>query len=113
VSTPSDLSSGLHVKSLDGNGAFLVEGELDMATVPRLRKLLKEHLPARGDVILDVSGLSFIDSTGLQEILDLSARLTEGAIVLRNPTPSVRKIIHVTGLDRTERLKIEPEGSVS
>jgi anti-anti-sigma regulatory factor len=37
--------------------------------------------------------------------------LTEGAIVLRNPTPSVRKLLHITGLDHTERIKLEPDGS--
>jgi anti-anti-sigma factor len=112
VSTPSDLSPGLHVE-LDGDGTLLVQGELDLASVPRLRRAFEEHRPPAGNVILDVSGLSFIDSTGLQELLDLSALLEDGAIVLRRPSASVRKLLHITGLDHTERIKFEPDGSAS
>lgn len=107
----SDLSSGLHVRSMGGNGTFLVEGELDMATAHRLRNALQGHLSAGGDVVLDVSGLSFIDSTGLQELLDLSELLTEGAVVLRSPSRTVRKLLRVTGLEHTDRIKLEPDGS--
>ncbi len=113
MSTPSDLSSGLRVQSMDGDGTLLLEGELDLATVPRLRRAFEEHRPAAGDLTLDVSRLSFIDSSGLQELLDLSAMLGAGTIVLRKPSSSLRKLLRITGLDHTDRIKFEPEGSSS
>jgi anti-anti-sigma factor len=54
-----------------------MEGELDISTVPRLRDALRE---ARGQdvplVRLDISQLSFIDSTGLRALL-VAAREAE------------------------------------
>ncbi len=107
MSAMSDLSPGLSVRSRGDDRTLVVEGELDLSTVSGLRNAFEEARPAPGDVILDVSGLSFVDSTGLQAILDLSAELTSGVIVLRNPPPSLSKLLRITGLDRLDGIRVE------
>ena len=47
----------------------LVSGELDLATSPKLDQALTTALTDADDVVLDLSGVTFIDSTGLSTIL--------------------------------------------
>jgi anti-anti-sigma factor len=112
MSALSDFLPGLRVQPPGGDGALVLEGELDLSTVPGLRSVFERHRPIAGDVTLDISGLRFIDSTGLQELLDLSATLTDGAIVLRNVSAYVLKLLRVTGLDRSDRIRVEATGSI-
>jgi len=86
-------------------------GELDMATAPLLRetvmKLLQPSLGV-GVVILDLSELTFVDSTGLGVLAASRQRVERegGALVLRGPRPNTVKVLAVTGLDRV--FVIEP-----
>jgi hypothetical protein len=51
--------------------AIRVEGELDMASLPDAERF---H---RGRIVVDLDGPSFIDSHGLQTLLDLTLPFTE------------------------------------
>jgi anti-anti-sigma factor len=54
-----------------------MEGELDLSTVPRLRDALRELRGRNVPLVrLDISQLSFIDSTGLRALL-VAAREAE------------------------------------
>lgn len=107
VTGPRDFAPGLRVHSGDGDGVLRLEGELDLSTVGRLRTAVKELLPIDGDLILDMSGLGFVDSTGLQTILNLSGLLASGSIILRRPSTIMRKLLDVTGMENTRRIKVE------
>ena len=53
-------------------------------------------------LILDMSGVSFMDSSGIGLILGRQ-RIMEsfgGGVAVKNPSPSVRRIIQVAGLSR-------------
>lgn len=50
----------------DGTGAAVVRGELDMQTAPELQRVLEDLVrTGHGDISVDCSGLTFIDSSGL------------------------------------------------
>src|ERR1700744_657903 len=55
-----------------GDGAvFGVQGEIDLATAPMLRELLLEVLERQtGPVVIDLSQVPFMDSTGVHVLLD-------------------------------------------
>lgn len=57
-------------------------------------------------VVLDFTGVRFMDSTGLRAILEIAQRLEEdaGGVVLLNPVNSVRKLLSLAGLD--ERIPV-------
>jgi anti-sigma B factor antagonist len=80
-----------------------VEGQIDLATVPLLWGSFQE---ATSDVstrvIIDVSATTFIDSTGMAVFLMAHKRLRDkGAeLVLRSPTPPVRRVLQMAGLDK-------------
>jgi anti-anti-sigma factor len=56
-----------------------VEGELDVATAPLLDEALKQaEASDAARIVIDLGGVSFIDSTGLRALLEANARDAEG-----------------------------------
>ena len=77
-------------------------GELDADTARHLRGLVAEHLLAGpGNLVLDLSGLSFVDSAGLAAMIsaDKGVRRAGMRLVLAAPRAPVRKIMRLTGID--------------
>lgn len=84
-------------ESADG---WTVAGEIDASTAPALDEAIR-HLPiGKGAVVLDLSGVSFIDSSGLRVLISLAGRANdEGrSVVLRHPSPTVARLLEITGL---------------
>lgn len=82
-----------------------VEGELDLATVP----ILRERLGEVGDVsdspsplVVDLSAVTFISSSGLALLVDLNNRCGERGVRLGVVTTGsvVPRAIQVTALDQ-------------
>jgi anti-sigma B factor antagonist len=95
----------LHVSSRShGDHAIVTaSGEIDLYTAPRLHSALSAVIddggPAR--VIVDMSGVEFCDSTGMNVLLSCLRQIRErgGELEIAAPRPAVRKILQVTGLD--------------
>ena len=77
-----------------------VAGELDFATAPQLRTTLDEALRYARLVLLDVSELTFVDSTGLRVMIDASHRAgSQAARVLVVGVPEeLEALIDVVGV---------------
>jgi anti-sigma B factor antagonist len=87
---------------LNGGGPTVVKllGELDLSTVPELEACL-EGLGADGaDVRLDLSGLSFCDSSGLSAMVTACKQVRKGggSLSIASPQPAVRSVLEITGL---------------
>ena len=78
-------------------------GEIDLYTAPRLHSelgaVLADGMPTR--IVIDMSGVEFCDSTGMNVLLSCLRRVRErgGELEIASPKPAVRKILQVTGLD--------------
>jgi anti-anti-sigma factor len=84
----------------DGTISLALQGELDLASARQLETRLAEverESPAR--LVVDLSRLVFIDSTGLRLLLQADARARERGceLVLRPGEPSVQRVFEVTG----------------
>jgi anti-sigma B factor antagonist len=80
-----------------------VSGEVDMATGPKLRDDVLGALAAGNHrIVLDLSKVTFMDSSGLGALLGSHrrARLLEGEIRLAAPSYRVTEILRLTSLDR-------------
>ena len=80
----------------------VVEGEVDVATAPFLRDELYRLIENGANwVVVDLSGMDFIDSTGLGVFVGALKRAREGGggVELRGLKPSARKVFEITGLD--------------
>src|SRR3990170_9017776 len=80
-------------------GVVTPHGELDMATQGELRAAL-EREAKRGAVTLDLSGLRFIDTSGLRLVLETAAAARrEGfEFVVLPGIPAVQRLFDVAGV---------------
>jgi anti-anti-sigma factor len=87
-----------------GNGTraaqVTVDGELDMFTAPALEQAIADVLAGAGDagIELDMTGVSFMDSTGLRALLAARQRADSAGCRLRlvGAAPSVRRVLELT-----------------
>ena len=97
-----DPASALQVAvSRDGVVATVtVTGELDITTAPSLTRRLLEVGAAHPDkLVLDLSGLVFVDVAGARALDEAHTLLqAECPVILRTPRPSARKLLGLTGL---------------
>jgi anti-anti-sigma factor len=87
-------------------GLVSVSGELDLYTSDHLQGAIGEATSQGADaVLLDLSGVAFIDSTALGVIVQETKRL-EGrghSLILVTNDPRALRVLEVTGLDRVVR----------
>ena len=93
-----------------GSDSFVVAagGELDLFTSERLREKLDEALELGGRrILLDLTGVSFMDSTALGVLVGAAKTLESsgGQLVLVADDPRVTRVIEITGLARVFRIE--------
>jgi len=89
------------VVRVDGATVIYVEGELDMATAERLRDTIEPHMGPHQTIVLDLSGVEFMDSACLKVLVLARGQLTAdgGSLVLRNPSRSAHLLLTVAGVE--------------
>jgi anti-sigma B factor antagonist len=110
VGNPGDGESasadGLSVRVIStGERAarVVVSGELDLATASQLDQALSQALADADEVVLDLSEVSFIDSTGLSAILGGvgTSQLNGGRLTISSAlAPQSRKLFELVGMER-------------
>lgn len=107
-----DVDFNVSSRSHGDRTVVVVSGEIDLYTAPRLHGELTAALsgdrPAQ--VVVDMSGVEFCDSTGMNVLLSSlrQARERGGQLEIAAPRPAVRKIIAVTGLDTVFTITEDP-----
>jgi anti-sigma B factor antagonist len=108
------LDPGLQISVVpvgDGLTRVSVRGELDVASSPSLQVCLERELSAGHGVELDLSGVPFIDSSGIRVLLiELGSFAQRGfTFAVRTPLPDqVRRVLELTGV--LERLPVASAG---
>jgi anti-sigma B factor antagonist len=77
-----------------------VEGELDLAVAEQLEQALVRAGAECREVLIDLGGCEFIDSTGIAAIVNAHKRLAERGtrVVACAPSTQVLRVLSVTGL---------------
>lgn len=78
-----------------------LEGELDPHTAPLLEAALREVGSADAPaIVLDLSSLDFMDSSGLRVIISAHKALEAAgqSLTLRNPSPTISRLLEITNL---------------
>lgn len=85
---------------------FSVVGDIDIATSTQLAELVAKSLDGHdpGPVVFDLSGVGFIDSSGLAVLI--YAVNAGHAVAVRGASAILRRVIEATGL--VEVLEVEP-----
>lgn len=89
-----------------------VSGEVDIASAPQMLDaiLCAAFTYDKGQVVVDLGGVTFMDSTGLGALREAHRHLVADGtrLSVRNPPPLLQKVLRVTGLDTY--LNIESDG---
>ena len=107
--TDNDPILSLEVSTKADEAVVLLAGELDPHSADSLAEALHELVADDSirRVVLDLSGVAFIDSSGLRVLLSAHEELNAGDanLVLRSPSDAVRRLLEIT--DLLDRLEIE------
>ena len=79
-----------------------VRGDCDLTTATQLRERLLDMLAWQSaTMVLDLSGVDFLDCAGVRALLAASRRaeLLGGMLVVAAPSPQVARLFQLTGLD--------------
>jgi anti-sigma B factor antagonist len=99
------LTVSVTARESAGEAYTLVEiaGEADVTNTDDLRRLLDEEVSQQPrTLIIDLSGLRFMDSSALHALLRVNRSLDRqgGVLALVSPQPAVAKILRLTTADR-------------
>jgi anti-sigma B factor antagonist len=98
------VSSQLRLRTRTVDGCLVVEvgGEVDMTSAPTLRDHLLDHI-GLGEpcVVVDLSEVEFMDSTGLSALVMAYRQAGEigSSVVVAGAQPAVRRVLEITQLD--------------
>ncbi|WP_369218410.1 STAS domain-containing protein, partial [Streptomyces flavofungini] len=99
------MSTDLHVTIIEEEGGRLavatVAGELDVESAPAVYQQAMGPVTDHPAVILDLSQVTFCDSSGFNALLRLRRRAEEAGtwLALAAPPPAVERLLALTGAD--------------
>lgn len=85
----------------DGRALVLAEGDIDLATAGILRDALARALEDSPSLVVDVGGVGFIDSSGLNALVwgHWEAEKAGGSLRIRRPSPMLCRLLEITALE--------------
>ena len=85
-------------------GAVIValEGDVDLQSSPDARKVLLECVARKKPVLVDLSGVGYIDSSGVASLVESlqTARKGGSTLVLVSVSDGVRRVLELARLDK-------------
>ena len=105
----------LDIQLENGDGYVICRpvGELDAFTVSQFRQALAE-LASNPRILIDMSGVPFVDSAGLGALIGGIRRARElgGDVAVACNRPTLTRLLHTTGFDRIVPVTETLEGAV-
>jgi stage II sporulation protein AA (anti-sigma F factor antagonist) len=97
----------------DGTLAVLrLRGELDLATRPVVQEAVERHGPGRKALVVDLSQLDFMDSSGLNLIIELQGREDGTGVAFVAPDERVGRLLEMTGVRPTLTWVADPRDAL-
>jgi len=103
------LDESFDVRTDGSDDRFELRGELDMATVRHFLDAVQPAIESARDVTLDLSRLTFMDSTGISGLFEVGrhAAACGTAVIVRTPSPPVLRVLEIVRADRFAGIGIE------
>jgi anti-anti-sigma factor len=86
---------------VDGLAVVTVAGDVDLASADRLSDELEDALQKGASLVVDVGGVTFIDSTGLNVLVQAHRAAHDGGgdLRLRRPSRMLLRLLEITRLE--------------
>jgi anti-sigma B factor antagonist len=88
------------VVNRNGRAIVFVNGELDLTTAAQFREALRTAQHGSPDVIVDLSRVTFMDTTGISALVGARRMVPAGQFHVVGATKQIRKVFKITGVDR-------------
>lgn len=100
----------IHIDLDAGTTVCRPVGELDAFTVSQFRQTLAE-LASSARLLIDLSGVPFVDSAGLGALIGGVRRVRElgGDVAVACPRPTLTRLLRTTGFDRIVTVTATPQ----
>jgi len=93
----------IDIREQQGTPVIRLAGELDMTSADHARLVVDKVLDTEPKhIVFETSALEFMDSSGIALLLSVAQRVPD--VQLRAPSPIVRRLIELTGLEETLRI---------
>ena len=91
-----------------------LSGEIDMAGLDDLQSAIEPHLAHGQTVVLDLSDVTFADSTILRVLTQARGKANEvgGALLVRNPSDQVRQVLSIGELDDLVQAEVDRQNDL-
>lgn len=92
----------LHAERNEAAAVVVLQGELDLANAGDITELVTGAITAGvSSLVLDLAQVDFMDSTGISALIAGKRAFDAigGQLALRAPSPAVRTVLHVAGLE--------------
>jgi anti-sigma B factor antagonist len=88
-------------KRRGGVAELALAGDLDMSATFRLEPAIDRLLEDAEEIVLDLSGVAFVDSSGLGLLLATHQRSQEAEcpLAIVNSRPEIRRVFRIAGVD--------------
>ena len=83
----------------DRDGVLWLSGEFDMAEMERFLRTATAQVDGSRQVVLDLSGLTFLDSSGIGSIVRFANFVCAKGLFLRNPSERAGAVLAMAGID--------------
>jgi anti-anti-sigma factor len=88
----------IDVRDSDALLVVALEGELDLLTVPLVEAAIAEHGASRAAVVLDLRGLSFMDSSAIGLFVTLQQGSNGTAMAFVAPPDAAGRVLDLSGI---------------
>jgi anti-anti-sigma factor len=89
------------------DGTLRLSGEFDMSSVETFRLAVETSADPDREIVLDLTELTFLDSSGIRAILTMAREIGTNGVVMRNTQPNVRRVIELIGIEGRNGVRLE------
>ena len=106
----------MNLETREQGGAVIVGlgGEIDLQHSPRLRKMLMDLMVERRNVVIDMSDVAYIDSSGIASLVEAyqMARRHGGRFTFARISPPAMRVLQLARLDKVFAIADSIEAAV-
>ena len=91
-----------NITEQSGRIVVALTGEIDMENAPQVRRALLDNLKQKRDVLVDLSQVTYIDSSGIASLIEglQAARKQKNDLALVSVSQRARRVLELARLDK-------------